>query len=98
MNAKPLICLITAILAMSILPSAAVAQEREHEAIDAIAQRLDRVLKRLDDIETRLAKLEADLILAKPWWVDEQSVIRNSVGRPIGIWGVDDVPVTTLRR
>ncbi|HUG69510.1 MAG TPA: hypothetical protein VMM76_17295 [Pirellulaceae bacterium] len=88
---------IAAVLATSVLLPPASAQQRNDRTDDAIVQRLDEILKRLETIETRLKKLEVEVRVANQWSVDERGVMRTIDGRPMGFWGIDGLPTTTIR-
>jgi hypothetical protein len=52
-----------------------------------VIERLEQLAARLDQLEQRLARLEQALALqAKP---DKYGVLRDVLGRPVGIWGID---------
>jgi hypothetical protein len=81
---------IAAVLAFLVL--AVPCRAAEEPSLREIISRLDTIMERLERLEQQLIRLE--MRLTGPAVVDENGIIRDATGRPIGVWGIDVNPFT----
>ncbi len=67
------------------------ADPREKAPESGAEAKVEQLLARVAELEKRVAELERRLLPISGFEPDERGILRDAMGRRIGIWGVDGV-------
>ena len=77
------------LVAIALATSSSSASQVESEpSVREVMSQMEKLVQHVDQLEQRVIGLEA-LLIATPAHVDERGIIRDTLGRPIGVWGID---------
>ena len=69
-------------------PQASAESSNEVKQLRELNGKMDVMMQRLLRLEKRVARLEEGVVTSR-FRIDENGVLRDAQGQPIGIWGVD---------